>query len=69
MVICSLSFIDSSGLVLYAIFCKILSGTSSSEAEDDEHVLDLEEDKDDRVDRLNELGLAVVALLNVAATS
>lgn len=64
----SVLFIDSSGLVIpNSVFWKTLSGTSSSESsEDDEEALDSEEDK---VDRLVELGLAVVALLNVADTS
>jgi hypothetical protein len=68
MTILSVLFIDSSGLVIpNSVLWKTLSGTSSSESsEDDEEALDSEEDK---VDRLVELGLAVVALLNVADTS
>ena len=68
MTILSVLFIDSSGSeIMNWVFRKTLSGTSSSESsEDDEDLLDSEEDK---VDRLVELGLAVVALLNVAATS
>ena len=68
MTILSVLFIDSSGSeIMNSVSRKTLSGTSSSESsEDDEDLLDSEEDK---VDRLVELGLAVVALLNVAATS
>jgi hypothetical protein len=68
MTIWSVLFIDSSGLVIpNSVLWKTLSGTPSSESsEDDEDALDSEEDN---VDRLVELGLAVVALLNVADTS
>ena len=68
--ICSVLFINSSGFViLSSVLWRTWSGTSSSESEDDEDLLDLDVDKDDGVDLLVELGLAVVALLNVAAIS